>query len=63
MGCSLLLDAPSRGKEVMRQLPRLGQIPGMFLKEMGCREKWPRLRMAVSCRSPSPLLGWRGMHA
>lgn len=42
-GCSLLREAPSRGKEVTSQLLRPGQIPGVFLKEAGCGEKPPGL--------------------
>lgn len=39
MGCSLLLGAPSRGKEGTGQLPSPGRIPGVFLEEAGCGER------------------------
>ena len=61
VGCSLLLEAPSRGKEVTRQLLSLGQIPGVFLKEMGCREKRPGLCTATQrCPAHRHLPCWAG---
>lgn len=59
-GHGLLLEAPSRGKEVMRQLLRSGQIPGVFLKENGL---WGEAGLCVamqSCPARPRLPRWPG---
>lgn len=61
MGCTLLLQTPGRGKEVTRQLLCSGQIPGVFLKEMGCRETWTGLCTAPQrCPAGLHLQCWAG---